>query len=159
MDQEAAERFNYNTGSSITKIMKTINSEASLRAAIQQLEIKRASEVEILREEMFVVYDRMKPVNIITRTFNEITQSKELNGNVVNASLGLAAGFVSKIILGRLVKSPAKQFLGSMIMYGITNIAVRHPEVVRSLGKRIFGLLRGRNHADSGSVSRRFSQI
>lgn len=139
--------------------METINSEASLRAAIKKLEIKRDLEIEILRDELFTVYDRMKPVNIITRTFSELTQSKELKGNIVNASLGLAAGFVSKIILGSLVKSPAKQFLGSVVMFGITNLAARHPEVVRSLGKKIFGLLRGRNHADSVKISRRFSQI
>lgn len=125
--------------------MQKINSETDLRDAILQLERKRADEGIMLKEQFDLALDSVKPINLIKSTFKKAVASRDLRDNILNTSVGLTAGYLSKILFVSVMKSPLKKLLGTALMFGITNIVARNPEAVKSLGKGFFKMIRSKS--------------
>jgi hypothetical protein len=126
--------------------MQKINSESSLKAEILRLEIRQAEEGQLLKEYFLITYESIKPVNLILSTFKEIATSRELKDNFLSTSVGLATGYVSKLLLERGTRNPVKKILGNALMFGIVNLFAKNPETVKSLGMgllKIIGRKRG----------------
>lgn len=115
-------------------MMQKINSGASLRDAILRLESQQADEEIMLREQYHLTYESIKPVNLIKSIFRQAVESRDLKDNLLNTSVGLTAGYFSKILFQGLTKSPLKKLLGTAIMFGITNVIAKNPEAVKSFG-------------------------
>ncbi len=128
--------------------MQKINSAIRLRDAILQLESKQTEERKLLKKQFHLAYESIKPVNLIKGAFKEVAESRELKDNILNTSVGLAAGYVSKILFEGTSKSPIKKILGSVLMFGITNLVTKNPEPVKSLGKKFLEIIRSKS-ADS----------
>jgi hypothetical protein len=122
--------------------MEKINSQEDLSLAILQLEASWAREGIMLREQFHDIYNRMKPVNLIKSTFLELVSSPEVKDNVVNNTVGMAAGYVSKMLFVGASSNPIKKILGTAVMFGITNIVTKNPEAIKALGKGILNLIR-----------------
>jgi hypothetical protein len=126
--------------------MQTIFTEADLRAAIVQLEFKQAEEKIVLKEQALVAYESIKPINLIRNTLMEAAESQDLHDNFINSSVGLGAGYLSKLLFQGVTNSPIKKFLGTALMFGIKNVVAHNPGTVKSLGKVIFDGIRGVLH-------------
>jgi len=118
--------------------MQIINSALSLRAAIVELESKQAYEGKLLREQFHIAYNSLKPLNLIKSTFKEAAESDELKDNIINTSVGLTSGYISKKIFVGFSNSPLKKLLGTVLMFGITNLVSKNTEIIKLLGKKIF---------------------
>ncbi|MFH0894208.1 MAG: hypothetical protein V2A54_07220 [Bacteroidota bacterium] len=114
--------------------MQKINSETGLRDAILQLERKQADEAKMLNEQLHLAYESIKPINLIKSIFNEAVASRDLKDNLLNTSVGLTAGYLSKILFQGITKSPFKKLLGTALMFGITNVVAKNPEAIKSFG-------------------------
>ena len=125
--------------------MRKIDSETDLRDAILQLEIQRANEGKILKEQFYLAVDSMKPINLIKNTFKEAIASRDLKYDIVNTSVGLTAGYLSKIVFTNVLKTPLTKLLGTALMFGITNLVARNPETVKSLGKGFLKMIRSKS--------------
>jgi hypothetical protein len=123
---------------------QNITSVAGLRSAILELEFKQAEEVGILKDQFHLAYESMKPINLIKSTLQEAVGSKGEKNNLFGSSLGLAAGFLSKLLFQGLAKNPVKKILGAVLLAGITNVVAKNPEVVRSLGQKFLNIFRSK---------------
>ncbi len=128
--------------------MQTINSEKSLREAILELQEKRADEERILREQFHLAYESMKPINLIKNTFKEVVASKDLKDDLINTSIGLTVGYLSKRIFEGATNNPAKKILGTALMFGIKNIVAKNPETVKKLVHGLFKIIRSKFNKD-----------
>jgi len=124
--------------------MQKINSGADLSLAIFELESKRAEEARILREQFHLAYESVKPINLIKSTFKESVGSRSVQNSLISSSLGLTAGFLSKILFQFLAKSPVKKVIGTALMLGITNVVANNPEAVRSFGHKFLNIFRSK---------------
>lgn len=127
--------------------MEKITTADGLRAAIEDLEFKQAVEAISLREHFKVIYESLKPVNLIRSIFVESSGAGEIKDNVISKSLGLTAGYLSKMVFELVMKSPAKKLIGTAIMFGIRNLISRNPEIVKSIGKGVLNVVRSRTSA------------
>ena len=123
--------------------MEKITSEAGLKAAILQLELKQAHERKVLRAQYLLAYESMKPINLVKSTFKEVTASPELKDEILNTSIGLATGYLSKMLFQGASHSPVRKLFGTVLMFGITNAVTNHPEVVKSVGKGLVNFMVG----------------
>ena len=133
--------------------MQKITSETGLRNAILQLEIKQAEEVKMLKEQFHLAYESIKPVNLIKNAFKEVFQSQDLKDNIINTTVGLAAGYVSRKIFEGSSNSPVKRILGSFLMFGITDVIAKNPEPVKSLGNKFLKIIRSELADKSNGIS------
>lgn len=117
--------------------MQTINSESSLRAEILRLESNQARQGELLKEHFLVVYESVKPVNLILRTLKDITGSQELKTNLLNTTVGMTTGYLTKLLYERGTRNPVKKVLGNALMLGVVNLVAKNPEAVSTFGKAL----------------------
>ena len=121
--------------------MKKIESSVALRQAIVQLESTQSVEGKILKEQFHQTYESMKPINLIKSTFSEAAASPEIRQKVLTTTVGLAAGFVSKKLFEGASHSPLRKLFGTALMFGITEVIARNPEVVNAATKGIVKII------------------
>lgn len=121
--------------------MKTINSAAELKLAIQQLELQHSIQGEILKEQFLVTVESFTPVNLLKSALNEIATSPYLIDNIIGSAMGLATGYLSKLVAVGGSNSILKKLLGSVVQFGVTNIVAQHPEIFKSVGSFLMDLI------------------
>jgi hypothetical protein len=132
--------------------MKNIITETDLNDAIVQLERTWAEEGKMVKEQFYLAIDSVRPINLLRSTFKEAIASRDLKNDIVNTSVGLTAGYLSKIVLAGIVKSPLSKLLGTALMFGVTNVVARNPETVKSLGKGFLKMIRSKSYRRSHEI-------
>ena len=126
--------------------MQKNNSDTSIKDAILALSHQQAEEGRLLKEQFNLVYESIKPINIIKNTFKQAAASEELKENILNTSLGLAVGYLSKVLFEDVSTSPLKKLIGTALLFGITNIIAKNPETVKAFGKRFLNIIMNKSH-------------
>jgi len=117
--------------------METINSAAELKLAIQTKHFQHAIQGQMLKTELFITFESLKPINIIKNSLYEITSSPYLLDNMVGAIAGLVSGYVSKKIAVGTSPNLFRKIMGSLLQFGVTNLVAQHPEALKSFGQMI----------------------
>jgi len=117
--------------------METINSAAELKLAIQAKHFQHAIQGQVLKAELFITFESLKPINIIKNSLYEITSSPYLLDNMVGAIAGLVSGYVSKKIAVGTSPNLFRKIMGSLLQFGVTNLVAQHPEALKSFGQMI----------------------
>ncbi len=131
--------------------MQTITTQSELRAAILLLEQRQVDEGIVLKEQFRLVYSSFKPANILLGAFKDISTSNDIKDNVLNSTVGLGAGYVSKILLQGIIGGPLKKLLGSALMFSVQNLVSKNPEIIKSIGMRIFKMFKNKSESESES--------
>lgn len=118
--------------------MPNITSITELESAIQKLEAQQSIEWPILKGELFDTYESLKPINLIKNTITEITNVPNLKGEIMNTTLSLAAGYISKKIITGSTQNPLKQLLGTLLQIGVTSIVSKNVTGIKSAAKNVF---------------------
>ncbi|MEI8137444.1 MAG: hypothetical protein WCH21_09000 [Bacteroidota bacterium] len=113
--------------------MGKITSLTELRESIQQLEIKQIEDERLLKEQFIVTYESMKPVNMIKNSIRDLISSQDLKGNLLQTTLGMAAGYLSKKVVVGSTHNPLKQLLGAFLQLGVTNIVTKNTDGIKSI--------------------------
>lgn len=121
--------------------MQEINSELELRNAIIQLEAKQVIEGKKLKEQFHLTYDSLKPVNLIKNIINETVNSPEIKNNLLNTSVGIGTGYLTKILFESVSVNPVKKILGSVLMFGISNLVTNNPETIKLIGNKLLSFI------------------
>ncbi len=122
--------------------MQNLNSGNTLSTTILQLEIEQEDKRLLLKEQFHTALENLRPINLIKNTFEDVVESPHLQENIVNTSLGLGAGYLSKLIFVGVSNSPIKKLLGTVLLFGITNWVSKHPETVKSVGTGVVKIIR-----------------
>ncbi|HOY20211.1 MAG TPA: hypothetical protein PLC89_23060 [Haliscomenobacter sp.] len=123
--------------------MQKQNVGTELNAVILELESRQTEEGLMLKEQFHEVYESVKPINLIKSTFKEAAASQDLREDIINLSIGLIAGYVSKKIFQGVSDSPVKKLMGTVLQFGITTLIANNPETIKSWGKGLYNLLSG----------------
>jgi hypothetical protein len=122
--------------------MTKLNSATDIKQMILQLENQQAIDLQQLREQLHGVYENIKPINLVRNTFKEVVASEELTDNIVNTSVGLAAGYVSKTLFEKASHSPFRKLMGTALLFGVTNLVAKNPHTVKSIGTDFLNIVK-----------------
>lgn len=117
--------------------MQKITTVAALKSAILQLEYKQAKEWPVLKEQFLITYENLKPLNVLKNTFKELTTSPDIKKGLLDTTIGLTAGYLTKAVIVGVSRNPAKIILATFLQLGITNIVARHPERIKLVASGI----------------------
>ncbi|WP_372795377.1 hypothetical protein [Lutibacter sp.] len=126
--------------------MGKIYSETDLKSAIQLLESKQAVEEMELKEQFHLTYESLKPLNIIKNIFSQASKSDDLKENIINNTISLTAGYISKITFEKGAKSPLKKLFGSVVMFSVNKIVANNPEAIKLLVNRFLQVISSKKH-------------
>ena len=119
--------------------MQNITSVIELKNAIQQLEVEQAIDERLLKEQFYMTYQSLKPINLLRNAIYEITKSPDLKDSVLGTAAGLVTGYISRKIA--LIGAPSnliRRLLGTVLQLGVTNVVIQNPEMIKSFGQYIF---------------------
>lgn len=119
--------------------MTNISPTDSLQLAIVELEIKRDNELAALKEQISLIHESLKPVNLIRNVIKDITSSPELKGGISSAAIGLSAGFLLRKILFRSTGNPILKIVGNIVQSIASNLAARNADKIKAAGKFVYG--------------------
>jgi hypothetical protein len=117
--------------------MQTITSSKELKAAIRLLETQHAVKQELLREQFYITYESLKPVNLLRKTIHDISSSPDLLDDLLGTSVGLASGFISKKIFVGSSNSFFRKLIGIVIQYGISTAVKSNSEGIKSFIQKL----------------------
>ena len=114
--------------------MKNKNETDTLNETIVLLQNKRADELKLLKEQFYLTYESLKPINIIKSTVHEVTSSPDIKNSLLNNIIGLTTGFLSKKVIIGTTNNPIKKILGTLFQFAIANIVSKHSDTIKSAG-------------------------
>lgn len=118
--------------------MQKPNSTSDLRLAIELMEDKQIFQGQDLKEQFFLTYENLKPINLIENTLKEITSSPYLTENILATITGVASGYLSKKIVVGTSDHIGRKFFGNILQVGVTNYIAHHPGAIKMFGQFIF---------------------
>jgi hypothetical protein len=111
--------------------MDKINSWDDLNKAISILESKQAEASLVLKNQFKSTYESLRPVNLLKSSLKELVTAPDFKEDLWNASISLAAGYVSKKIAIGSSSNYTKQILGSVLQMGVTSAVSHHANNIR----------------------------
>lgn len=129
--------------------MQNISSAAELKNAIQLLEAEQADKGRLLREQLNITFESLKPANLIASTLNDIAKSPFLVDNILGAAVGLVTGFYSQKLMLNPSGNKLKKLMGTVLQFGVTNLVARHQGTLRAIGAIIFRRLTRKKRLNS----------
>ncbi len=131
--------------------MQNITSSTELKNAIQLLEEEQAIKGQLLKEQVFITYESLKPVNLLKSTLKDLSSSPYLIENIVGSAVGIATGYVSKKIVVGASANIFRKLFGTILQFGITNLVAQHPDAIKSFGQYIVQHIFRKKEKDSES--------
>lgn len=112
--------------------MEKITNITELNAAILLLEAKKTLEGCMLKEQFKTTYESLRPINLIKSTFSELASAPDFKNDLLNTSLSLAVGYLSKKVAIGTTNNPIKQILGTILQMGVTSIVSKNSDGIKS---------------------------
>jgi hypothetical protein len=106
--------------------MQKIKSATELKNAIQRLEVEQTIQGQLLSEQFNIVYESLKPVNIIKQAMKDLVTSPSLISNVLGVTVGLSSGYLAKKLVVGQSGSIIKNIVGSLLQNGVANVVATH---------------------------------
>ena len=125
--------------------MENRSASAILKNEIELLEVEKAFQEQLLKEQFYATYESLKPVNLLRSTISEVASSPYLIDNVISTVVGLATGYLSKKIIVGASGNIFRKLLGFVTQLGVTNSVAQHPDSIRSIGHYISHHLLNKN--------------
>lgn len=125
--------------------MQTISSVQELRNAIQLLESEQNIKGELLKKQVMLTYESLRPVNLIKNTLKDLFSSSFEGENISGIAAGITGGYLlKKLFVGRS-GNPFKKLLGSIIQFGLTNLIAQNSQLIKTFATGVFRLFSERN--------------
>jgi len=125
--------------------MKNIKSTDELKAAILQLENRQIIQEQLLKEQFNIVYNSLKPLNLIKNTIRDLISSKEIQEDIIGYAGNVVADFVSKQFFKGSSENYVKKYARQLIHNGITTIISLYSGTIRDFGESLINKFLDRN--------------
>jgi len=119
--------------------MENITSVIELKNAIQRLKVEQAIDEQLLKEQFYITFESLKPINLLRSTIYDITTTPHLTDGILGTATGLLTGYLSRKIVtigasGNLIR----RLLGVVLQLGVTNVVSQNPDSIKSVGQYIY---------------------
>lgn len=118
--------------------MQRITSLKELRYEIESLEAEQIIKGQFLKEQLNITYESLKPINLIRRTFKDLTSSQYLIDNIPGTIMGMVSGYLSRKIVTGGSSNILRKLIGSFLQFGVTNVVAKNSEVIKNAGMSVF---------------------
>ena len=117
--------------------MQNITSTPGLRNTIELLEAEHTVKGQRLKEQLHLVCESFKPVNLPKKNIHDIYSSPYLIENVLFTAISIASGFLSGKMFTGLTANVVSKLLGPILQSGVAKVAAQKPRSIRSFGQII----------------------
>ncbi len=120
--------------------MYRISNSTDLNEAIHLLEDELIQQKQLVTDQVNVIYENFKPVNVVRDVFREVVSSDEFRSNVLTAAIGISTGYVTKKLVVGKSSNLLKALGGNLLQYGIANLILHPSRIMKSVILPILGM-------------------
>lgn len=121
--------------------MNNINNLSELRREIESLRLQQDSDVLALKEQAKITYESLKLVNLLKGVLNDLTSTLDFKDGLINTSLGLGVGYLTKKVVLGATYNPLKQLMGVLLQSTVTNIVSKNGDDLKESVYKLIGNL------------------
>ena len=121
--------------------MKAISNSDELKKAIRLKEIEQADDSRLLKEQLYLKANTIKPGNILISTLKNVIEKPNLAYFIATTAIGLATGYLTKKIVITASTAILKKVLGGILILGISAMASKRSGVIGSAGTILMHVL------------------
>jgi hypothetical protein len=125
------------------------DASAMLKESIRLLEIKQAEEGQILKEQLRLTYESLKPSSLFKNTLKDLTESVEVKNSLFETVISILTGYLTKKMMVSSNSSVLMKLLGAVLQFGVTSVIAQNAEAIRNY---ITGLIERFMHPDEEEV-------
>jgi hypothetical protein len=114
--------------------MKVKKPNQLLLERIQQLEIERSLNLIVLKEQLKLTGEVLKPINLLKGAF----KSHESKTVILDSAIGFTTGLAAKKVVSGNSDNSLVKLLGSIVQVGVTSLVSKHPGIIKSIGSSIY---------------------
>jgi hypothetical protein len=103
----------------------------SLREEIQALEVRQAKEGKLVKEQLLITYENLKPINILKSIVKDLYSSDNYTQDLVEIVAGMTTGFVTKKLIIGKSKNPLLKLAGLALQFGMTTLVSKKYNVIK----------------------------
>lgn len=118
--------------------MKKINYVAKLKKDIQILEEEQSVKGQQLKDQLSLTYNSFKPNQLIQSTLKDLVTSPHMIDNIIDTTLSIATGYISKKIIVGASGNIIRRVLGSIIQAGATRLISNNAGTIKTAGLMAF---------------------
>jgi hypothetical protein len=118
-----------------------ISNATELNNAIHLLENELNQQKQLVTDQVNVIYEDFKPVNVVRDLFREVVSSDEFRSNVITAAIGISTGYITKKLMVGKSRNLMKALGGNLLQYGIANLILHPSRIMKSVILPILGML------------------
>lgn len=118
--------------------MKKTNETDALNNLIIILEQQHDKDLLLLKEQLHLAYESVKPINFIKKLVHEVTTSPEIKEDVLGNVMGLATGFISRQFMVDKKSSGFKKVFATLAQLAIGNAVSKHSTDIRAVGIALY---------------------
>lgn len=118
-----------------------IKTASDLDAAIDKLKKQEKVHKDILAQNFHTTANGLKPLNILKKTAYKLLHSSEVKTNVLNATVGLGAGILSKKILVGKPTNLFKKLLGMAVEFTVAGAITKNSQTIKTKGATLLSSL------------------
>lgn len=111
--------------------MKNQYTAESLKAAIKALEIKQEEDRLLLKEQLLITYENLKPINILKNIVKDFYSSDNYKQDFMEIVAGMTSGFITKKLVIGNSNNPVLKLVGLAIQFGITTLISKKYNVIK----------------------------
>jgi hypothetical protein len=121
--------------------MSTLNQTEEIAALIHSLEEKRNNELRLLKAQLHLTGESLKPGNLLKSAAKELTGDKNVKSYLVQAGIGLVIGLLTKKIISASQNHRPKSLFGNMAEAGLNKLTLNGPAIVKIVAPIVFGFI------------------
>jgi hypothetical protein len=118
--------------------MEKVSSVTGLKNAIQVLEVEQRIKGRELKEQVFLTYESLKPINLLRNTFKELFSSQYASENISGSVMGAVSGFLIKFLFIGSSSNKFRKLIGDVLRFGMTNIIAQNSDQIKTFGQALF---------------------
>ena len=126
-----------------------IKNSEDIKKVIVLIEDEVEEQKKLLMDQINILYDNFRPVNVVKDVFREVVTSKDFRSNILTATMGISTGYVTKRLLFRKDNNLLKALTGNLLQYGIANMIVNPSRVLKTIFLPILELFSSKKEKES----------
>jgi hypothetical protein len=117
--------------------MQNITTVTGLKDAIKALETEQTEKGRLLKEQLVLTYESLKPINILRNTLKDLFTGSHIMEDISGTTFGMVIGYLIKKLFIRESSGKIRRILASVFQLGITKLIAQKAEYIRDVGQVI----------------------
>ncbi len=122
--------------------MKNKSELEILRENIYILELEKVRDENLLKLQIKYTYENLKPSALLRNSLKNISEIPDLKKDLIQTTVSIMVGYLSKKVLIGATHNPLKQLLGTVLQIGVSSMVSKNADGINNTFHKIYSMFK-----------------